>query len=216
MDTNNALAAVIQRNAFYKRLHYITFASLLLTIGTIGMLVWSIYYLSHHSARALYFPADKAGRLIRVIPLDQPNMSSQEVAAWVVTAIEAAYSYDYVNYHAQLQNAQKYFTDYGWTSYMHALEASNNLIALTERKMVVTARVVDQPTFVKVGLIEGIYAWEFQLHLLLTYVVPPYDDQSKFENPLDIAVVVQRQSMLQSDHGLGIIQLLGNVATTLP
>ena len=135
-------------------------------------------------------------------------MSNDVVAAWVVEAVEAAYSYNYVNYRAQLQDAQKYFTEYGWRNYMRGLTASNNLLALTERKMIFIAKAVDKPKLINQGLLNNkVYGWKFQVPLLVNFLEMPYDKPS-FSNAYVVSVLVQRQKMLESYKGLAIVQMI--------
>ena len=88
------------------------------------------------------------------------------------------------------------------------LTLSGNLRALTVRKQVVLAQVVDKPTLVGQGMLAGAYAWKFQLPLLVIYTMPPYDGSNQFSNALLITVTVQRQKILEGDNGLGIVQLI--------
>jgi intracellular multiplication protein IcmL len=213
MDRQDALIAVITRNAFYQRLHYLALTTLALAILMIGILISVLVYMYKNPSEPVYFATDEIGRLIEIVPTSSPNMTSDDVINWTVEAVESALSYDYVNYHAQLQNAQKYFTSYGWSNYMSALKSSNNLLALTQRKMVVVAKVVDKPTIVKEGLLSGSYAWKMDIPILMTYFMPPYDDKSKITNPIEMTILVQRQSVLQSYKGLGVVQLIGSIAT---
>jgi intracellular multiplication protein IcmL len=212
---DDALIMVQLRNDFYKGKARLALAVFFLCLLCIVMLVSMLVYLIKHPSSPRYFVTDDAGRFILDIPIQQPNMTTEEVTAWVVEAVQAAYSYDYVNYRAQLQNAQKYFTDFGWYSYMKGLQASNNLLALANRKQVVIAKVVGAPQLIGEHPIgkEGIYAYKFQIQLLVTYLkAPAYDEKTKFLNPLIITAVVQRQNVLSSYKGLGIAQLVGQLA----
>lgn len=214
METNDALALVFSRNAFYRRMHFLVLAALLLALIVIGVLLTVFIYLIRSPNRTIYFATDNVSRLIQNVPVSTPNMSTDEVINWTIAAVEKAYSYDYVNYRTQIQNSQKYFTNYGWTKYMEALKASNNLVALTTRKMVAIARVVDQPKIIAQGILGGAYAWKFEIPVLVNYMLPPYDDKNKFANALVVSVIVQRQPALQSYKGLGIVQLIGSMANT--
>lgn len=213
IGNEDALAMIYSRNAFYRAKYRLILGvsaiGLLLIITLMGVLV----YLVKHPPHPLYFATDDAGRFIQQIPGQQPNMTTPEVAIWVTQAVEAAYSYDFINYRLQLQNAQKYFTDYGWHQYMRGLEASNNLLALAQRKFVVIAKVVNTPKLIAEGPLgkSGTYAWKFEMPVLVTYLTPPYDDKSKFENPLIVTVVVSRQDILASYKGLGIVQMIGTL-----
>src|SRR3990167_2998465 len=212
----DALVVILSRNEFYKRQYRLLLGTLFLTLLVIGVLTWILIYLIHNPPKPLYFAADKMGRLIEEKSLMQPNMTTQEVTAWVIEVVQSALSYDFVNYRSELQQAQKYFTSYGWQQYMDALNASNNLVALTSRKMVVMAQVVETPKIITEGQLSDSYAWKFQMPVLVTYWLPPFDDKSKFYNPLDVTVIVQRQPLLQSYKGLGILQLIGGLITTQP
>ena len=209
---NDALTMVHLRNAFYRRkfrfILGVFVSSLIANVVLIGMVV----FLVKNPTEPLYFPADSIGRLINVVPVQDANMSLQDVTSWAVEAVEAAYSYDFVNYRVQLQSAQKYFTNYGWRNYMKALGTSNNFKALTDRKFIIIAKVVEPPKLLVTGMLGGAQAWKFQMPVLVTYLMPPFTDKSKFDNPLIVTVVVQRQDILQSYKGLGVIQLIANLA----
>jgi intracellular multiplication protein IcmL len=211
---NDPLVLVFSRNTFYRRLHFLALGALALNIIAIGILFWMLGYLLKNPSRPLYFATDDVSRLIRIVPVDVPNMSLENVEAWAIEAVEAAYSYDYINYRSQIQGAQKYFTSYGWRQYMNALSLSGNLRALTARDQIILAQVIDKPKVLAQGMLGGAYAWKFQMPLLVTYSMPPYDGSSQFSNALDITAIVQRQNALEGDKGLGLLQIISRMAET--
>jgi intracellular multiplication protein IcmL len=215
---DDALVLVHVRNEFYKEKHRMVIGVLFLGLVVIGALVGMLVYLAKHPAHPLYFVTDDAGRLIQDVPLSEPNMSTAQVAAWTKEAVEAAYSYNFINYRLQLQNAQKYFVDFGWHNYMQGLEKSGNLLALTQRKFVVMAQVIGQPKLIGSGRLgaAGILGWKFEMPMLVTYLRPPYDDKSRFSNPLTVTVLVERQSILSSYKGLGVVQIVGTLSSAAP
>ena len=215
MNANDALIAVFTRNAFYKRLHALVLGMLALMILVDGILLFVLIYLAQNPTKPLYFATDSVGRLIHIAQVDKPNMTREEMNAWVIEAVQSAYSYDYLNYRAQLQGTQKYFTNYGWSKYMAALQASNNLKGVIERKWIGLARVVDQPKLVTEGMLGGSYAWKFKINMLVTYLRPPqYDINTARVDPIELTVLVQRQPVLQSFRGVGIVQLVGSLMTS--
>lgn len=213
MKKNDALIAVFVRNAFYKQIYYWALAIFVLAIFVITILVGILFYIVKHPPLPLFFATDDSSRLIHVIPVNVPNMSNDQVMQWTIQAVQQATSYDYNNYHAQLQSAQKYFNNYGWYHFMNALTASNNLLALTNRKQIVISQVVDTPKLLAQGLLAGSYAWKFQMPLLVSYWQPPYD-KAAYANAEIITVIVQRQPVLASDHGLSIVELIATMATS--
>lgn len=204
---DDAVALVLLRNQFYKNKYRFALAIYTLCIIAIVVLLTLLVYVSSNPTRPLYFLTDSVGRLMQEVPVTVPGMSTEQVAAWSVEAVEAAYSYNYVNYRAQLQNAQKYFSEYGWRNYMTGLTASNNLLAVTERKMIFVAKVVGPPKLMNEGMLGGVYSWKFQIPLLVNFLEAPYDKPT-FSNAYSVTLVVQRQKFQQSYKGLAIIQMI--------
>lgn len=213
MDGNtHALELIFSRNAFYKRLHYLAFGAFCLSLIIIGLLISVLTYLLSNPVHPIYFATDTVSRLIQIVPVNVPNMTQAQVDAWTVEAVQATLSMDYINYRAQLQNAQKYFTSWGWSKYMSALMASNNLLGVTQRRQIVFATVVAQPKITAQGILGGSYAWKYEMPVLLTFSEPPYDDEHKFSNAWTVSVIVQRQQVLQGYKGLGIAQMIAREA----
>lgn len=213
-EEKDALVLIVERNAFYKRMHMLALVVLLLCLLVIGMLVSSVVYLTRNPTHPLYFATDAVSRLLNIVPVSVPNMSQNDVIAWAEEAVERSYAVDFVNYRQQLQTVSRYFTTYGWYQFMKGLTASNNLTAIQQRRMIVLAQMVGQPKIVTEGILAGAYAWKFELPVLVTYWLPPYNDTSKILNPLVVSVIIQRQPILQSYQGLGVIQMIGTLAPT--
>lgn len=215
MSNNDALVLIFSRNAFYKHLHFLVLGVLALTWVVIIGLTFMLAFIWKNPPKPLYFATDDVGRLIQNVPINTPNMSPEEVEAWVKDAVIAATSYDYINYRSQLQNAQKYFTSYGWSNYMKALTLSGNLRALTARKQIVIGNVSWGMNLLAQGILGGSYAWKFQMPVLITYQTPPYDKSSnaEFSNSLNVTVVVRRLSELEGYKGMAVVQFVAEAAT---
>lgn len=214
MKNENPMLGVMLRNQFYRRQYLMAlavFSAMLVVLVSLSLL---LYYVIRYPAAPIYFATDNAGRLLDVIPLSKPNMSTDEVANWAAQAVEKATSMDYVNYRRQMQSSEKYFTSYGWRTYMSAIKATNNLVALKQRKMIFIAKVTRQPELILEGALGGAYAWKFEMPLLVTFWQPPFDETSSYDNAWTATVIIQRQSILQSVDGLAILQLL--ITTTSP
>lgn len=211
-EQTDALELVFARNAFYKRMHYLALSALTLSLFVLGFLIWMVIYLANNPTRPLYFATDSIGRLINIIPINTPNMPIENVIAWTVEGVQKAFSYDFINFRDQFQAAQKYFTPYGWQNYMNALQSTPNWVGLKANKWIVTAQVVSPPKMLTQGILANAYAWKFEMPILVTYWSPPYDNKSKFSNALNVTVIVQRQEILQSYKGLGILQIIATSA----
>jgi hypothetical protein len=217
METNDALEMVFTRNTFYRRQYFWVLGMFALTLIVNAALIWIVTILITSPTKPVFFAMDNIGELINVVPITQPNVTEAELFAWATDAVQSIYTLDYINYRAEMQQSQKYFTTYGWTQYTRALKSSNNLVGITERKQIQLANVVGQPKVLAEGLLGTAYAWKLEMPLLVTYLLPPtYADKNKYTNPLIVTVVIQRQSILQSYKGLGIVQIVSNFAATAP
>lgn len=210
----DALKLIFERNQFYRRQYFLALAVFALTLVVNAILCFMLYFVYKNPTAPIYFATNNVGQLIKIIPVTQPNLSQDETIAWAIEAVQAAYSYDYMNYRQELQHSQKYFTEYGWRNFMQAFQASNNLTAVKSRKLVVMAKVIGQPKVIAEGILSGAYAWKFEMPVLVTYWSPPYDEKSKILNPITVSIIVQRQSILQSYRGLGVVQMIGRLVTS--
>ena len=209
----DALNLIQQRNQFYKNKYHQILGLIVLCVLMIAILTMIFLFLSKNTVRPYYFLANEVGSFMQEIPIDQPFPTDQ-VTAWTIEAVEAGLTFDYVNYRAQMQDAQKYFTDYSWEQFMKALVASNNMLALKERKWIFIAKVVDKPILQNAGIRGGHYLWRFQVPVLMTFLQPPlYDKNSAITNAWQFDVIVWRQPLLQSYQGLAVYSIIGSTPT---
>lgn len=142
-------------------------------------------------------------------PLNQPNMSDDSILSWAADAAKAAYSYDFKNYSLQMQNNQKFFTSPGWTAFMTALNKSNNLRIVQDKKLVASAVVVGKPTLIKKGVKSGIYFWRVEVPLLATY-----ESESRLiKQNLTVNILITRTN---KGNGIGISHFVAAVVPTQP
>lgn len=206
---SDALMLVQLRNAFYKKKFHFILGIYALSLIIIAILISIVIFIKTTEAQPRYFVADEMGRLIKDIPLSDLNMSSDELLQWTVNAVEAANSFDFINYRRQLQDAQKYFMDESWATYMKELTISDNLLALKYRRWVFVAKVVEKPTLITEGILSGVRAFKFQMPLLVTYLKPPsYDIKSSASNAFVVTVIVLRRNLLESYKGLAIYSMV--------
>ena len=204
----DALALIQERNEFYKRKYHQILGLILLSLIIIGVLLTVFFSLWRNTTRPFYFLANDVGSFMQEIPTTQPFPTDQ-VIAWTIEAVQSGLTFDFVNYRAQMQDAQKYFTDYSWQQFMSALVASNNILTLTERKWIFIAKVVNKPVVKNAGVIRNFYAWRLQVPVLMTFLRPPtYDKSTAIYNAWEFDVVVTRQPLLQSYKGLAVYSII--------
>lgn len=201
----NAIEVVSLRSGFYRDSYRKVVGALLLCILVILMLVGALVYIVSNPPMPKYFATTTDGRIMPLVPLDRPNLSSAALLQWANTAAIAVYSYNFVNYRQALQGASQYFTPDGWRGFMSALEATTNLNAVIDKKLIVSAVATGAPVILEQGVVLGTYTWRVQLPMLVTY-----QSASQFsQQNLVVTMLITRISTLDSPLGIGIAQFIG-------
>ena len=157
-----------------------------------------------------YFATSINGRITPLYPLDEPNQSDSAVLQWANQAAIASFTYNFVNYRSERQAASGFFTAEGWEQFLTALKLSNNLDAVKDKKMIVSAVATQAPVILKKGvMLNDRYEWKVQMPILVTY-----QSASEFSQQSNIVtMLITRVSTLNSPRGIGISQFIVGPAT---
>jgi intracellular multiplication protein IcmL len=148
-----------------------------------------------------YFATAAGGQILPLVPLDQPHLSANDVANYAVRAVTDALTYDFKNYRADFQGAQDYFTKPdGWNSFVEALEKSDQLTMVKDRRLNTTA-VAQDAVIVREGVNgNGVYEWVIQIPVRMTY-----ESASEISGQdLLVTVTMQRLQTYQSPYAAAI------------
>lgn len=200
----NAIELVRMRNNFYRdnyrRVTVILFFSVILNFFFVG----GIIYLYKNMPKPVYFATNENGSLLQMIPLDQPYITDEQLKHWAVEAATAAYSFNFLDYQNNLQQARKYFTEAGFNNYYQALKSSGNLSTVLDKRLVVKATVSDVPLVTFKGMLNGRYVWKVQVPMIVRYVTAG----SEFKQPIVVDMLVGRVSTLDAASGVAIAQFV--------
>ncbi|NDH09067.1 MAG: type IV secretion protein DotI [Gammaproteobacteria bacterium] len=194
------------RNAFYKDGTHRLFIGFLLSLMVNIIALTSIIYIYTHPPAPVYFATSTYGRITPIIPLDQPNSSDAVVLQWASLATIGAFSYNFVNYRSELEAASEFFTANGWNAFLKTLKDSNNLLAVVQKKLVVTAVPTRTPEIIKKGVIDGRYAWQIKIPIQVSYISSEVYSTSIQE----VTLLITRLSALNNPKGIGIEQFVSN------
>jgi len=201
---DDALTAVTLRNNFYRdgqrKLVLILCLSMLVNLCLASICI----YIFTHPPAPKYFATSINGRITPLFPLNEPNQSDSAVLQWANQAAIAAFSYNFVNYHSELQAASGFFTAEGWTQFLNALQQSNNLDAVKAKKLVVSAVATRAPIILQKGMLNGVWAWRVQMPILVTY-----QSASEFSQQNNVVtMLITRVPTLNAPRGIGIAQFV--------
>jgi intracellular multiplication protein IcmL len=133
-------------------------------------------------------------------PLTQPCLATESILVFANEAVVSAYSYDFVNYKQQLDHTSHYFTTDGWQSFKLALDNSNNLNKVIEKKLVVYAVAQGSPVILSQGVVNNKFTWKVQMPTLITYQAA----NEQVQQHLVVTMIIVRTNSSEGMRGLGI------------
>ncbi len=197
------LGRVVVRNEFYRDgYRNLLRLSLIQGIIILGLLGAMYYVISVHQPENRYFATTEDGRLVPMVPLNEPNLSTPALMSWVAQASTEVMTFSFNDYRRRLQEASRNFTRRGWESFTAALQQSRIIEMVEANQQVVTAAPSGAPLLNSEGLVAGRYQWVVQLPMVLTY---QSGTKTKSDRLL-VTVVVVRVPRLESPNGVGIEQ----------
>jgi len=202
--SEDVVELVRMRNNFYRDSYRRVTIILLLSMLLNFLLAGGIYYLYKTKPQPIYFATNENGSLLQMIPLDQPYITDDQLLRWSVEAATAAYSFNFLDYQNNLQQARKYFTEEGFKNYYEALQNSGNLSTVQDKRLVVKATVSDIPLITTKGMLNGRYVWKVQVPMIVRYV----SAGAEFKQPILVELLIGRVSTLDSAAGVAIAQFV--------
>ena len=193
------------------RLHYVIRIKTALTVALMVSLIGTIA-LFNRPPQFRYILATDEGAVMDIVPLSDPNHDDEYIVKWTIDAVTRLYSFDFVNYRSQFQDAKANLTTQGWVNFEKAMKISGNFNAVVGNAFVTTAVPTGPGRIVKKGDIYGRYAWKVEFPMLISY-------RSSFRDPstgrtkntsqqLTMAVTVIRQPEFLNAAGLGVRALV--------
>lgn len=197
------LVTVMTRNEFYRDgFRNLIRIAILEALIIVGLLIAFISFMSTEKSQDRYFATTADGRIMQLLPLDQPNMTTAALMSWVAQATSEVMSFSYSDYQRRLQQSSRHFTQRGWATFAAALQASHILDGIQANKESLTASPRSAPILVQEGVINGKYRWIVKLPLQVNY-----DSLSTARNDnLNVTLVIERVPSLENPNGVGIEQ----------
>lgn len=204
VDTTG-LGKVVVRNEFYRDGYRALLKLVVLLAVIIVLLIMAMVgVVNSRAPENRYFATTEDGRLIPMVPLNQPNLSTPALMSWVAQSATEVMTFGFNDYRRRLQESSRNFTRRGWESFTQALERSRIIEGVEANQQVITAVPSGAPILQSEGLVAGRYQWVIQIPLTLTYQAGP---NRRTQNML-VTVVVVRVPRLESANGVGIDQWL--------
>lgn len=197
------LGAVVMRNEFYRDGYRILQNIAILQTLIIIALVAAIFYTIHvNQPENRYFATTEDGRLIPMVPLNEPNLSDPALLSWSAQAATEVMTMGFSDYRRRLQEAARSFTPTGWASFTQALAKAQTIENIEKGRQVMRAAPDGAPIITARGLVFGRYQWVMEIPMVITYESTAGTRSDK----ILVQMQVVRVSRLESPSGVGIEQ----------
>ena len=203
---NDVIEQVVARNNYYKDSYKKILLALLLVIVANVVLVLAGLHVVSNPPQPKYFATSPDGRVTPLHSLSAPVISLNSLTEWATRAATAAYTFDFVNYRKSLQESSVYFTGKGWQAFEKALVASRNLDLVLTKKLVTTAVAQGSPVVLKRGILNGVYSWQVQLPILVSY----QSASMNVQQPVLVTMLISRVNVLNNPDGIAIAQFVAS------
>lgn len=160
--------SISPNNDFYReKYHYFVLGLMLIFLLLLAMVGMTLHQVLHRPLPA--FAAVQAnGQVMQLTPFEEPNLLPDTLLRWASKAASTAYTFDFVNYEQEINQARSYFTDAGWTDFRAAI--SGVLSTIVQNQLFITGVVSGAPVISNQGPLPGKgYVWRVQIPFLVTY-----------------------------------------------
>jgi intracellular multiplication protein IcmL len=198
------LMTIVVRNEFYRdgfrSLLRIAFAEAVIIVI---MVLSFIVYTNAAKSQDRYFATTADGRIMRLTPLNEPNMTTAALMSWIAQSSAEVMTFGFHDYQRRLQQSSRHFTRGGWESFTGSLNKSRTIESVEASQQVVTAQPRSAPVLIQEGVFNGKYRWVVDLPLTVVYKSGGAGSRS---DNLNIHLVIDRVSSLENPNGVGIEQ----------
>ena len=195
------LGSVVIRNEFYRDGYRSILKIAVIEAMIIIALIAVMFYVIHiHQPENRYFATTEDGRLVPMVGLNEPNLSTPALMSWTAQSATEVMTFGFHDYRRRLQESSRNFTRTGWASFTNALEKARIIEMVGANQQVVTAAPRSAPILVSEGLVNGRYQWQIEMPIVVTYQA---GSQTRADALL-LTLLIVRVPKLESPNGVGI------------
>lgn len=171
-------------------------------VTSISVLVSTFMFLNQPAPS--YFATDSEGRITPLIPVSEPMLTDNQVTNFAVDAVTRSMTFTFNSWRDDFSEAREFFQKPdGWDEFVQAVEASQVIEYVTNRRMNATA-VANGAVILSEGLdAQGRYTWIIQIPLVITYE----SSTERSRDPILAEVSVSRLPTWETSRGVGVTRI---------
>jgi len=171
-------------------------------IAILGLIISIVVIVNAYQPENRYFATTEDGRVVPMVPLSEPNLSRPALLSWAAQAATETMTFGFHDYRRRLQEASRHFTRAGWGSFVKALHDAGIIDAVNTNRQVVSAAPRAAPTILSEGVLNGIYTWQVEMPMMISY---QYGAQPR-DVSMNVRLTIVRVPKLVRPNGVGVEQ----------
>lgn len=179
----------------YRRLLNILIVMLIISI----VAIWVIIVVRLSMPAPEFFSASTDGQIVALRPIDENNMSQDEISDWTTEVVTKAYVLNVKNMQADMMQLKQYFKPIGWKSYMSA--NSELMQAIRNQSTQIRLDGIARPVITKTGVYNGRRYWVVKTSVLLNEV----NGNASNKQVLGVDLVIERVSLANNPKGIAVV-----------
>jgi intracellular multiplication protein IcmL len=198
-----AFASVLLRSKVVRERYYLLMRTIYVLGGCLALSVFGNVVQAIRPTHPLVIAMSDDGRIIPIIPLAKPVMSTNSMDTWVATAVTKSLDITFSTMGADIQASQQYFTPSGWKAFQQGLVSANLLDSIKSNKYNEYAVPAGAPVLLSApGAVDGdgVAYWVWQFPVIVTLESADTQQSRNYT----VTVTVTRVPQAQNPSGLGI------------
>lgn len=203
--TKHGAEVVVEGIGWYRATSSKLFTVVMAETGLILVLALILGWLITHRPMPVYYAATPDMRVVQLVPLNQPYISSSGLLDWSVETVTSTMSFDFLSYQKQLESVRDRYTPKAFSQMIGAIQASGILAKVKGDRLATSATPTAAPVILGQGLVNGRVAWKIQFPMAITY--QGSNGVAGVQKTM-VNMIVMRQNTLQYPKGIAVTQVL--------
>lgn len=146
---------------------------------------------------------------------DNPLLTPATITAFALDAVINSYTYDYVNYRAELnRSADTYFTSSGRKSFFESLDQSQNLKRVIDGRYILKAYPINSPQLQEEGVTGIKKYWVVHVPIAIEFYSGHFDKPQSRQTFIAEVTIVQEPTSALNLKGIAVDNLVLRTITT--
>jgi hypothetical protein len=136
-----------------RKTYLYSFASGIMNMFILIVAILFVSYSFVYTPQAQYILADEDGRIIEDKPLNEFNMTNEEMGQWLTQAIKKSFAYDFTGVDLHPSKIKNLYTEKGFADFKSQFDGSADVVLVVKNQAVSSVSRITPPKIKKQGYV---------------------------------------------------------------